>query len=215
MQRADDTERRQGKGPASSKTKSVWLVRHGETAWSASGQHTGRTDLALTAHGRGQALGLARALARHDFALVLTSPLQRAATTARLAGFDPAEPCPDLMEWDYGVFEGRTSAEIRTERPGWSIWQSAVPEGESLAQVAERAERVIRRVEATRGDVLLFAHGHLLRILSACWLGLPAEAGRGLAFSAAAVSVLGYEHDAPVIRHWNVPAATAGALEDT
>ncbi|MGC9947103.1 MAG: histidine phosphatase family protein [Bryobacteraceae bacterium] len=185
----------------------IWLIRHGETAWSLSGQHTGRTDLPLTAAGERHAEEIGRSLAGRPFALVLTSPLQRARETCRLAGYGGAAQIePDLSEWDYGAYEGRTSAQIQESVPGWTIWTSPVPEGEAIQQVAARANRVIDRAAAAGGDVALFAHGHLLRILTACWLGLPPDGGRLFALGTASVSVLGYERETRVISQWNLSA---------
>lgn len=182
----------------------LWLARHGETEWSASGQHTGRTDLPLTAEGEQRAREIGTFLSGKRFALVLTSPMQRARATCRLAGYsDGAEVETNLREWDYGEYEGRTTPEIRSERPDWSLWNDGVPGGETIAQVAARAQAVIDRAVASSGDVLLFAHGHILRILSSCWLGLPPEAGRLFALSTASVSTLGYERDTRVITRWN------------
>jgi probable phosphoglycerate mutase len=185
-------------------THRIWLVRHGETEWSKSGQHTGRTDIPLTATGEQQGRALGRHLASRPFALVLTSPLSRARETCRLAGYaDIAQVSDDLLEWNYGVYEGRTTAAIRVEQPGWSIWNTVVAEGESVEQVGERARRVIARVEAASGDVALFAHAHLLRILGACWMGLPAIHGRNLTLGTASISVLGYERENRVVQVWN------------
>jgi broad specificity phosphatase PhoE len=185
-------------------THRIWLVRHGETEWSKSGQHTGRTDIPLTATGEQQGRALGRHLAGRPFALVLTSPLSRARETCRLAGYaDVAQVSDDLLEWNYGVYEGRTTAAIRVEQPGWSIWSTAVAEGESVEQVGERARRVIARAEAASGDVALFAHAHLLRILGACWMGLPAIHGRNLTLGTASISVLGYERENRVVQVWN------------
>jgi broad specificity phosphatase PhoE len=182
----------------------LWLVRHGETEWSRTGRHTGRTDVPLTDLGRRQARALGGHLAGRAFARVLTSPLERARETCRLAGYGPvAEVADDLREWDYGAYEGRTTPEVRAEVPGWSIWTTEVPGGESVARVGERARRVIDRAAAAGGDVALFAHGHILRILAACWLGLPPEGGRLLALGTASVSVLGYERETRVIQVWN------------
>jgi broad specificity phosphatase PhoE len=182
----------------------IWLIRHGETEWSLSGAHTGRTDLPLTEHGREQAHGIARCLKGRGFALVLTSPLERARETCRLAGYaDEAKIDPNLHEWDYGDYEGRSSAQIQQGVPGWSLWRDGVPNGESLAQVAARAEAVIDRALGAAGDVALFAHGHILRILTARWLGLPPEGGRLFALSTASLSTLGYEHENRVITRWN------------
>lgn len=185
----------------------IWLIRHGETEWSLSGAHTGRTDIPLTAAGAQQAAGIKGYLAGRRFALVLTSPLQRARETCRLAGYGGAAQMePDLREWDYGAYEGRTSAEIQKEAPGWTIWTGAVPEGETIQQVAARAGRVIGRAAAAGGDVALFAHGHLLRVLAACWLQVAPDAGRLLALDTASVSILGYERETRVITRWNTAA---------
>jgi broad specificity phosphatase PhoE len=182
----------------------IWLFRHGETAWSLSGQHTGRTDLQLTAPGRRRAQAIGRRLAGRPFALVLSSPLGRALETCRLAGYgDVAEITDDLMEWDYGEYEGRRTVDIQKERPGWSLWRDGVPGGETAAQVGARARRVIETATAAEGDVALFAHSHILRVLTACWLGLPPDGGRLFVLGTAAVSVLGYERDTRVIVKWN------------
>jgi probable phosphoglycerate mutase len=193
--------------PSPTSDPEIWLIRHGETAWSLSGQHTGRTDLPLTAAGKREAEELGRYLAGRPFALVLTSPLQRAHETCRLAGYGGvAQIEPDLCEWDYGAYEGRTSAQIQESVPGWTIWESPVPQGETIQQVAARASRVIERAAKAGGHVALFAHGHLLRILTACWLGLPPDAGRLFALGTASVSVLGYERETRVIARWNIAA---------
>ncbi len=182
----------------------LWLVRHGETEWTVTGQHTGRTDIPLTALGRRQAAALGRRLAGRTFALVLVSPLTRAMETCRIAGYaDVAKPMDDLLEWDYGAYEGRTTPEIRTQGPGWTIWTGNPPDGETLEHVARRAGNVIAQAAAAGGDVALFAHGHLLRVLAACWLGLPPDAGRLLALGTASLSVLGYERETRVINTWN------------
>jgi broad specificity phosphatase PhoE len=182
----------------------IWLVRHGETEWSRSGKHTGRTDVPLTPEGVKRAIQVGRDLAGHTFALVLTSPLQRAHETCRHAGMaERAEIEPNLMEWDYGVFEGRMTAEIRRDKPEWSIWNTPVPNGESPAQVGARAQKVIARAAAAGGDTVVFSHGHLLRILAACWIGLPPTQGKLFALDTGAVSVLGYERENRVIRSWN------------
>jgi probable phosphoglycerate mutase len=193
--------------PENNSDPEVWLIRHGETAWSLSGQHTGRTDLPLTPAGETHAGEIGRELAGRPFALVLTSPLQRARETCRLAGYGGvAQVEPDLSEWDYGAYEGRTSAQIQESVPGWNIWTSPVPQGETIQQVAARASRVIERAAKAGGDVALFAHGHVLRILTACWLGLPPDGGRLFALGTASVSVLGYERETRVISQWNLPA---------
>src|SRR5450432_1356564 len=189
--------------------KEIWLVRHGETEWSRSGAHTGRTDLPLTAAGRENAAALGRYLAGYlggrQFSLVLCSPMERARETCRLAGFgDAARTEPNLCEWDYGDFEGRTTAEIQKEIPGWSLWVSGVRHGETIGQVAARADAVIARALQADGDVALFAHGHILRILAARWLGLAGDAGRLFALNTAALSSLGYERETPVITRWNL-----------
>jgi len=182
----------------------IWLVRHGETAWSLTGRHTGRTDVPLTPRGILQAGRLGRRIATTPFALVLTSPRVRARETCRLAGQGArAQVDPDLAEWDYGAYEGRTAEEIRREVPGWNIWAGAVPGGEAIGQVSDRVDRVLARVRAVTGDVALFAHGHVLRILACRWLGLPAADGRYLALDTASLSVLGHEQEQAVIRSWN------------
>jgi broad specificity phosphatase PhoE len=182
----------------------IWLFRHGETEWSLSGQHTGRTDLPLTAAGRRRAAALGRRLSGRPFALVLSSPLSRALETCRLAGYgEVAELSTGLMEWDYGDYEGRRTVDIQKERPGWSLWRDGVPGGETIGQVAARTRRVIEVAEAAEGVVALFAHGHVLRVLTACWLGLPPDAARLFALGTAAVSVLGYERATHVILKWN------------
>jgi|SRR5581483_436072 len=182
----------------------LWLVRHGETEWSASGKHTGRTDLPLTPEGEQRAREIGRFLSGRAFALVLSSPLERALETCRLAGYaDSVSVDSNLREWDYGEYEGRTTPDIRSERPGWSLWNDGVPGGESIDQVAARAQAVIDRALASSGDVILFAHGHILRILSSCWLGLPPQAGRLFALGTASVSTLGYERETRVITRWN------------
>jgi broad specificity phosphatase PhoE len=186
----------------------LWLVRHGETDWSRSGQHTGRTDVPLNAAGQRQAEALGRELGGRAFALVLTSPLGRARETCRLAGYGAvAQVMDELREWDYGVYEGRTTAAIRTAEPGWGIWTHPVPEGESVDQVGARAQRVIDRALSAGGDVALFSHGHLLRILGAAWIGRPPGDGRLFALATASISVLGWEREARVIQRWNLAAS--------
>lgn len=180
------------------------VVRHGETEWSATGRHTGRTDVLLTDRGREQARALAARLGRHRFVCVLTSPLERAAETCRLAGFgDVARDCGDLAEWDYGDYEGVTRAEIRARRPGWSLWDDGPASGETVEEVGRRADRVIATVRPLGGDALLFAHGHILRVLAARWVGLPPGDGGLFALDPAGIGVLGYEHEVPVLMHWN------------
>lgn len=185
----------------------VYLVRHGETAWSLSGQHTGRTDLPLTPSGERNAKRLGGRLKGLTFAKVFTSPLQRAFRTCALAGFGSvAEVDADLVEWDYGEYEGRTSAEIHRLRPSWDLFRDGCQEGESPAQVDERADRVVQRIRAVMGNILLFSSGHFIRVLAARWLGLgPGCLGRYFLLSTASLSALGYEHSLshPVIRLWN------------
>ena len=180
------------------------LVRHGETAWSASGQHTGRTDIPLEPAGQAEAKALAPVLAGHDFAQVLTSPLRRASATAALAGFaERAVVCDDLLEWDYGDAEGRTTDDVRAERPGWTLFGAGVTGGETAADVGRRADRVIDAALGASGDTLCFAHGHLLRVLAARWVGLPPAGGRLFVLDAASVSVLGWEREVRVVAQWN------------
>lgn len=184
----------------------VYLARHGETAWTISRQHTGLTDLPLTAQGEAEAGRLGKRLEGLAFAGVLTSPLQRAVRTCELAGFgSAAEVEPDLLEWNYGAYEGRTSADIHAERPDWQLFRDGCPGGESPDQVGARADRVVRRVRAIGGDVLLFSSGHFLRVFTARWLGLEPGAGRYFVLGTASLSAVGYEHDwsEPVIRLWN------------
>jgi broad specificity phosphatase PhoE len=190
----------------------LWLIRHGETEWSRSGAHTGRTDIPLTVAGEAQAGAIGRYLDGKQFALVLASPLQRARETCRLAGYaSVAQTEPNLMEWDYGAYEGHTSQEIRKDVPGWNIWTDGPQGGETVEQVGARANLVIDRACAAGGDVALFAHGHILRILTACWLGLPPAGGRLFAFDTACLSVLGYEREIRVILRWNLSPGATGA----
>ena len=183
----------------------LWLVRHGQTEWSASGRHTGRADLPLDEDGRRQARELASTLQGLSVELVLTSPLQRARETCVLAGFgDRAVVDDDLQEWDYGDYDGLTTDEIRVARPGWTLWRDGCPGGETASQVAARADRVIARVRDAGGDTITFAHGHLLRVLAARWIGLDPEAGALLALTTATVSLLGWEREQAVVRRWNV-----------
>jgi broad specificity phosphatase PhoE len=185
--------------------RQIYVVRHGETEWSVNGRHTGRTDIPLTDVGREQAEDLGRRLAGHRFALVLTSPLSRASETASLAGFRDAERVDDLREWDYGAFEGRTTVDIRADIPEWSIWQGPWHAGETARQVGARADRVIARCldPAVDGDALLFAHGHVLRVLTARWLGLAARQGSLFALGTATIGILGWERSNRVIETWN------------
>jgi probable phosphoglycerate mutase len=184
----------------------VYLARHGETAWSLSGQHTGLTDLPLTERGERNARRLGERLKGLHFARVFTSPLQRAARTCALAGFgDRAEIDPDLVEWNYGEYEGRRSDEIHKERPDWNLFRDGCPGGESIAQVGARADRVLARLRAVEGNVLVFSSGHFLRVLAARWLGLEPSGGRYFLLSTAALSIVGYEHNKgePAVRLWN------------
>jgi broad specificity phosphatase PhoE len=189
----------------------VWLIRHGETEWSLSGAHTGRTDIALTERGREAAARVRDFFRGRPFALVLSSPLQRALETCRIAGYgDVVELEPNLQEWDYGVFEGRTTPDIRLSEPEWLIWTASIEKGESLDEVGARADAVIERARRAGGDVLLFAHGHLLRILAARWVGLPPSGGRYLTLGTTGLSILGYERETPVIQMWNQSLETVG-----
>ncbi|MEO8051535.1 MAG: histidine phosphatase family protein [Acidobacteriota bacterium] len=180
----------------------LWLIRHGETEWSASGKHTSSTDLALTSEGERKAAAVGRLLTGKMFALVLASPLRRALETCRLAGYTP-EVTPDLREWGYGAYEGLTTAEIQVKNPGWTIWTGTPPDGESAEEVGARADRAIARATAAGGDVALFGHGHMSRVLGARWLGLEPADGRLLALSTGSISVLGYEHETRVVEKWN------------
>src|SRR5215510_7347073 len=195
----------------------TYLARHGETAWTISRQHTGRTDLPLTGQGEAEAGALGARLDRLKFALVLTSPLQRARRTCALAGFGSAAIVePDLVEWNYGAYEGRTSAEIHGERPDWDLFRDGCPGGESPDQIGARADRVIRRVREIAGDTLLFSSGHFLRVFAARWLGLEPGAGRLFVLGTASLSVMGYEHNRsePVIRLWDeMPQSRIGSIQ--
>jgi len=183
----------------------VYLVRHGQTAWTITGQHTGRTDLGLTEHGEEMARRIGERLRGATFGQVLTSPLRRAWHTCTLAGFgDAAEIDDDLVEWDYGEYDGRTSAEILAERPGWQLFRDGCPGGESPSDVAARADRVVQRVRRAGHDVLLFSSGHFLRMLAPRWIGSDPVVGQSLMLSTASLSSLTQEHRGdPVIRHWN------------
>lgn len=189
-------------GPGAPETK-LWLVRHGETEWSANGRHTSVTDLPLTDAGVETAHELAERLADVTFEWVLTSPRQRARRTAELAGFPHAEVTEDLVEWAYGDYEGRTSADIRMSVPDWTVWTHPTPGGETPEQVSERLDRVVARARASGGDTLVFSHGHALRALAARWLGLAVSEGRLFRLDTATVSCLGYERETPVVLRWN------------
>jgi broad specificity phosphatase PhoE len=180
----------------------VWLLRHAETEWSRSGRHTGRTDVPLTDEGRERARALRERVGGHDFALVLSSPLSRARDTAGLAGLTP-ELRDDLLEFDYGDYEGITTAQIREQRPDWYLWRDGSPNGETADAVGARVDRIIQEALQADGDVALVAHGHVLRALAARWVGQPAAFGGQLALDTGAVSVLGFEREVRVIRRWN------------
>ncbi len=183
----------------------IWLVRHGETEWSASGRHTSRTDVPLTQAGRERARALADELRGRSYALVLCSPLLRARETCTLAGFNPAAVIAgDLREWDYGDYEGQTTAEIREQRPDWSLWRDGCPGGEQPFEVGVRADRVLARLRDAGGNGLVFAHGHILRVITARWLGLGVDAGALFALTAGGVGVLGFERETEVLAGWNL-----------
>jgi broad specificity phosphatase PhoE len=184
----------------------VVLVRHGETEWSRDHRHTGRTDVPLTAEGRRQAERLRDALAEWNFTRVLSSPLSRALDTCRLAGYgDRAELSDALLEWDYGEYEGETTDRIRESRPGWNLWRDGCPGGESVADVSARVDPLVSELNDSDGEVVLFAHGHLLRVLAARWVELAPEAGARLWLATATISVLGFERETAVFRRWNAP----------
>jgi broad specificity phosphatase PhoE len=181
----------------------LFIVRHGETEWSLSGQHTSHTDLPLTEAGRAAAAALRERLDGEHFELVLCSPLRRARETCELAGFgDAAEPCPDLVEWDYGRYEGLTTPEIKTQDPDWNLWRDGCPEGESPAEVRARVDRVLARFAEVEGTGLCFAHGHVLRVLTARWLEMEVSAGARFKLTAAGVGILGYERETSVLERW-------------
>jgi probable phosphoglycerate mutase len=182
----------------------IVLVRHGETEWSRTGRHTGRTDVPLTEAGRSEGERLRDLLAERRFARVLTSPLRRAAETARLAGYPSAEPCTDLVEWDYGRYEGLTTEQIRREVPGWTVFRDAAPGGETPEAVGARVDRVIALALAAGGDVALFAHAHVLRVLTARWLGLDPREGRLFVLGTARLAVLGFERETRVLLRWAI-----------
>jgi broad specificity phosphatase PhoE len=188
----------------------IVLARHGETEWSRDRRHTGRTDIPLTEAGRRGAALLGEALAGRSFARVMSSPLSRALDTCRLAGLgDRVELSDDLVEWDYGEYEGITTAEIREGRPGWYLWRDGCPGGETAADVGRRVDRVIGALEGLEGDAALFAHGHVLRVLTARWLGLGPESGALFKLDTGTLSALGYERETRVITRWNAPVRGA------
>lgn len=191
-------------GPAEAEPAQVLLVRHAATEWSVAGRHTGRTDLPLTAAGRQAASQTAQRLQDQVLARVLTSPLRRARETCDICGYgDQAEVVDHLVEWDYGEYEGLTTKEIKERRPDWSLWRDGCPGGESPAQVGARADAVIASLLALRGQALVFAHGHILRVLAARWMDAEPALGGRLMLSTATISALGYEHDARALRRWN------------
>jgi broad specificity phosphatase PhoE len=189
----------------------IVLVRHAETEWSRAGRHTGRTDIPLTDAGRAAANALAKRLRQWQFERVLVSPLRRARETCELSGLgEHAEVRDDLAEWDYGEYEGLTTAQIHAQRPAWSLWRDGCPGGETPEQVAARADRVIAELRAVGGAVAVFSHGHMLRVLGARWIELAPAGGARLALSAGAICVLGYERDAAVLLRWNEPGDAPG-----
>lgn len=182
----------------------IWLIRHGETPWSRSGQHTGRTDIPLTDNGRLQAESLKPVLARQHFDLVLCSPLTRAQDTCQLAGLGgQMELEPRLLEWNYGAYEGRTTQDIRADVPGWSVWDSPMPDGEDVATIQQRAESLIARLLNVEGHIALFAHAHILRVLAGCWIAGDARLGAHLVLGTASISKLGFDRDCRAITQWN------------
>jgi broad specificity phosphatase PhoE len=181
------------------------LARHAETAWSKTGKHTGRTDIPLTDAGREHARALGALLAGHRFALVLSSPLSRARESAQIAGLTDVQLRDDLVEWDYGHYEGRTTPEIREDRPGWFLWRDGVPGGEGIDDVGARCDRVIEEIRGVEGDVAIVAHGHVLRVLAARWIGQPPAFGSRLHLDTAALSMIGFERDVEVLSRWNAP----------
>ena len=196
----------------SGEDQKIFLLRHGETEWSRSGQHTSITDMPLTENGRLAAQRLQPVLERQAFASVFSSPLQRARETCELAGLGKkAILDPDLMEWNYGEYEGLTTKQIQLKRAGWSLFRDGCPGGESPEQIAARADRMIAKLRKTEGNVALFAHGHILRVLAARWIDLPASYGERFLLDTATLSILGYYHGTPALRMWNAPLATENA----
>ena len=194
----------------------IVLVRHGETEWSRDLRHTGRTDIPLTERGREEAHALGHALAEWRFARVFTSPLGRAVETCRLAGFgEVGERTEALLEWDYGEYEGITTKEIRAERPGWFLWRDGCPGGETADQVGARVDPLVAELKGEEGDVAMFAHGHVLRVLAARWLRLPPRDGALFALYTATLSVLGFERETAVIKRWNSPVPSPAAASSS
>jgi probable phosphoglycerate mutase len=192
--------------PSQQLSQQLFLVRHGETEWSLNGRHTGTTDIPLTENGRRDARLLAPILARESFALALTSPLRRARDTCQLAGFgDVANIEPDLVEWNYGRYEGLTPDQIDAIAPGWVLFRDGVPEGEQPEEIGARVDRVIEKARAVNGDVLVFAHGHVLRVFAARWVGLPPSEGQRFSLDTATINILSSYHSVPAIRRWNAP----------
>ena len=189
--------------PSADRLGSIVVVRHGETEWSAALKHTSRTDVPLTPEGRRRAASLAPALAGRSYSIVLCSPMRRARETCELAGFEDPVIDPNLREWDYGEYEGLTTPEIHARRPEWNLWRDGCPRGESPAEVGLRADRVLERLRAVGGDALVFAHGHILRVLTARWLAMAPAAGARFALAAGSVGVLGHERETEVIERWN------------
>jgi probable phosphoglycerate mutase len=187
-------------------TQQVFIVRHGETEWSLSGQHTGTTDIPLTEHGRQVARLLRPILAKESFALALTSPLQRARETCRLTGFgEMATVEPDLVEWNYGQYEGLTPGQIHAKAPGWLIFRDGCPGGEQPEEIGARVDRVIARVRTVEGNIVLFAHGHVFRVFAVRWLGLPPSAGQHFLLDTATMNILSYYRGVPAVKRWNAP----------
>ena len=183
--------------------EAIYLCRHGETDWTLSGQHTGTTDLALTETGKKQAASLKTKIQEVSFSLVLSSPMHRAMDTCLLSGFPHFQTDPDLAEWNYGDYEGMTTKEIQKKNPSWNLFSDGVPNGESLQDVSERADRLLQKLGAHKGNIALFSHGHFSRVIAARWLGLPAANGRLFTLSVASISILGFERLQPVIKLWN------------
>ena len=188
--------------------KNIYLIRHSETAWSLSGQHTGRTDIPLTKQGEEDAAHMGKTLSAHTFTTILCSPLKRAKDTCKIAGFQTwAQEDPDLMEWNYGDYEGLTTEQIWKKCPAWNIFSNGAPGGETPADVTLRANKILNKIQSSQGDVALFSHGHFLRALAAIWLNLPIEEGRYFALTPASISILGFERQTHVIALWNLSKA--------